>query len=200
MSQELLDHFQNTAQNPAEDSFVMKMVLECAPLLLGLRIANIIKVNQREYDCLKELFRGMGISFYRIAAQKGILTLLLYRKSLMRRYMKADKVKEILSSIGYPPESPEQWLLYFSFRYNRYLEGKGEFPHEMGFFLGYPVEDVIGYLKNNGKNPLLVGCWKVYHNKKEKAGLFEKFEEAKELLLLLVLTGFSVREAVELVN
>ena len=49
----------------------------------------------------------------------------------------------------------------------------------MGIFLGYPIEDVIGYLKNNGKNSICVGYWKVYKDKEEKQKLFKEFECAK---------------------
>ncbi len=35
-------------------------------------------------------------------------------------------------------------------------QGK-QFPHEMGLLLGYPVEDVVGFMENNGKNYLYSG-------------------------------------------
>ena len=35
-----------------------------------------------------------------------------------------------------------------------------EFPHEIGLFLGYPPEDVQGFLEN--RLCKCVGCWKVY--------------------------------------
>ena len=27
-----------------------------------------------------------------------------------------------------------------------------DFPHEIGIFLGYPLEDVVGFIENQGKN------------------------------------------------
>ena len=43
----------------------------------------------------------------------------------------------------------------------QYASGEQGFPHEIGVFLGYPVEDVEGYMQNDGKNFLLVGYWKM---------------------------------------
>ena len=43
----------------------------------------------------------------------------------------------------------------------RLREGE-EFPHEIGLFLGYPPEDVAGFMTHRGKNCKCVGCWKVY--------------------------------------
>ena len=37
-----------------------------------------------------------------------------------------------------------------------------EFPHEIGFFLGYPYEDVAGFIDHKGRDYLAVGLWKVY--------------------------------------
>ena len=37
------------------------------------------------------------------------------------------------------------------------LEEKGAFPHEIGLLLGYPVEDVLGFIRHQGKNYLYTG-------------------------------------------
>lgn len=37
-----------------------------------------------------------------------------------------------------------------------------EFPHEIGFFFGYPAEDVFAFIREKGHNYKLVGDWKVY--------------------------------------
>ena len=42
-------------------------------------------------------------------------------------------------------------------RYACYMEEKGAFPHEIGLLLGYPVEDVLGFIRHQGKNYLYTG-------------------------------------------
>ncbi|MDR1902212.1 MAG: DUF3793 family protein [Treponema sp.] len=44
------------------------------------------------------------------------------------------------------------------------LETFQQFPHEIGFFLGYPIDDVLGFVKHKGQNYKLCGYWKVYGN------------------------------------
>lgn len=46
------------------------------------------------------------------------------------------------------------------------------FPHEIGLFLGYPVEDVKGFIENKGENCVKCGAWKVYCNPEEKMHFF----------------------------
>ena len=46
------------------------------------------------------------------------------------------------------------------------------FPHEIGVLLGYPAEDVKGFVVNEGKNYLYSGYWKVYGDLSEAKQLF----------------------------
>ena len=52
-----------------------------------------------------------------------------------------------------------------------------EFPHEIGLFLSYPLEDVEGFIENGGKNSKCTGCWKVYCNEKEAERRFSQFDK-----------------------
>ena len=36
------------------------------------------------------------------------------------------------------------------------------FPHEIGVFLGYPLGDVVGFIRNHGRNFTCCGCWKAH--------------------------------------
>lgn len=45
-------------------------------------------------------------------------------------------------------------------------------PHEIGFFLGYPYDDVVGFIENKGENSLCSGCWKVYSRARDAQACF----------------------------
>ena len=66
----------------------------------------------------------------------------------------------------------------------------------MGLLLGYPVEDVKGFIVHDGKNFLYSGYWKVYTDVSEKMRLFRKFETARENLVQWVSDGFGIQEAI----
>ena len=74
------------------------------------------------------------------------------------------------------------------------MEQIAEFPHEMGLLLGYPVEDVEGFIENKGHNYLYSGYWKVYGHVEEKKALFNRYEEARKILIQLLASGRSVSE------
>lgn len=52
---------------------------------------------------------------------------------------------------------------------------KGEFPHEIGVFLGYPLGDVCGFLAAIPTVVFFAAAWKVYENVGEAARTFERF-------------------------
>lgn len=58
------------------------------------------------------------------------------------------------------------------------LHGSEEFPHEIGVFLGYPLNDVLGFIKYHGSNCKGMGDWKVYGDLGEAQKTFAKFKNA----------------------
>ena len=68
----------------------------------------------------------------------------------------------------------------------------GNFPHEIGVFLGYPLEDVIGFIENAGQNCKCAGYWKVYCNECEAVKTFARFKKCRDIYLRLWKEGRSV--------
>ncbi len=64
-----------------------------------------------------------------------------------------------------------------------------ECPHEIGIFLGVPLEDVESFIKHKGKNYLICGYWKVYHGLEKSIDTFEAYNQAKNKVIKLVSKG-----------
>ena len=62
----------------------------------------------------------------------------------------------------------------------------------MGLLLGYPVEDVEGFILHKGQNALYSGYWKVYKDVPAKKSIFEAYESAKETLIRLLDKGYDM--------
>jgi len=72
------------------------------------------------------------------------------------------------------------YLDKLSQRYQEYAKYKQEFPHEIGLFLGYPLCDVTGFIRNKGKHYLSNGFWKVYHDAEQAERTFELFRRIRK--------------------
>ena len=61
------------------------------------------------------------------------------------------------------------------------LRKDSEFPHEIGLFLGYPAEDVKGFIENKAASSKCSGCWKVYGDEQTAMNLFEEYRKCTEI-------------------
>lgn len=196
MSQDFFQIIQDI--NP--EDIEMKLALECAPLLSGLRSANLINISKKQFKRLRSILNNTDISYYILFNGNEKFTVLLYRYDVLVNYLSQTVTRTLLNKMGYPSANIYELLYLFSIRYKGFVYGKGEFPHEMGVFLGYPIEDVIGFIENDGKNFLCTGYWKVYEDLPAKTKLFKRFEQVKEIMVTMISYGFNIVEIVELIN
>ena len=97
-----------------------------------------------------------------------------YNSERLEEHLKDEKNREFLERYGYGHnDNADSCLSTLSFKME---SGIQEFPHEIGVFLGYPIEDVEGFI-NNRDNCMAMGLWKVYRDVDKKKEMFEKFDE-----------------------
>ncbi|MDD6206946.1 MAG: DUF3793 family protein [Clostridiales bacterium] len=182
------------------DDIETQLALQCAPVIVGLKTSNLLIVENGNMHKVKNILKGSVMSCYVLLASEKKTTILLYNKRKLDLFLSDGKVKELLEELGYGSTVLGDILPVFRARYEKYMymSGGTVFPHEMGILLGYPVEDVKGFIINDGKNSLYTGYWKVYSNLAEKLQLFQKFEWAKETLVQLVSKGVSMEDIIHI--
>lgn len=193
MCQEVLEIVQNMDRTQLE----VKMALQCAPVLTGIKISNLLNVENKCESSVRRIIRNTEIVPYRLLRRENKTVFLLFRRNELASYLREPKVQEIFKSNGYKDLSLTGILKRFRQRYATYMIQGGNFPHEMGLLLGYPIEDVQGFITHKGNNYVYAGYWKVYANLEEKKALFEAYESAKEALLLLVSGGYTIHMILE---
>lgn len=72
------------------------------------------------------------------------------------------------------------------------LRGGGGFPDEIGLFLGYPPEDVRGFIENKAAGCKCVGCWKVYGDAEAARAVFAKYKKCTDVYRARFAEGRSV--------
>lgn len=190
MSKEILELIQQLKMEELE----VKLALQCAPLIAGLKISNLLNILKTEVYKLKPFIESLTLCAYPLYQTDEKVTLLLFNKGQLENFMASPAILQLLSRRGYTNLTLGHILSRLSQRYSEYMEKRGEFPHEMGVLLGYPIEDVIGFIENNGKNFLYLGYWKVYDNVPEKIRLFASYEKAKEEILRQISYGRTIEE------
>ena len=113
-----------------------------------------------------------------LGARRGRTLLLIFRPRRLDCWLAQPKVREMLDRAGYPVSRDTEAMLA---HLRRRLQG-GEFPHEIGLFLGYPPGDVEGFLRDGGRHCKRCGPWKVYDNVEEAARRFAAFHRCRDAL------------------
>lgn len=174
-----------------------RLALQCASVITGIKMSNLLTASSVDEKRIYEIFKGTEIQYYCLYRQEEKTTYLLFRITEFVAYLQKPNVQHVLEQAGYHDLTIVGVLKIFQSRYISYMRYRKGFPHEMGLLLGYPIEDVQGFIKNKGKNYLYAGYWKVYEDVEEKKLLFDAYESAKEGLLLLVANGYSIRPIIE---
>ncbi len=193
MTKELFDFMKHLDIQSAE----VQLALRCAPLLAGLKCANLLILRKGQSCRIRHFVIHTNISGYLFYQSKEQEFLLLYRAGELEAHLSQPEAGRILGRMGYPDQSLCGLLDTFGKRYRAYRMGQGSFPHEMGLFLGYPPEDVQGFMEHQGENCLCAGYWKVYVHAAEKEVLFRKFDAAKERLVRMLAAGAHAEEMME---
>ena len=71
----------------------------------------------------------------------------VYRPARVARLLAAPHMLDFLAGEGYTPGTADELLDQLAER----LCCEGDFPHEIGVFLGYPLADVIGFIQTAAK-------------------------------------------------
>lgn len=168
------------------------LIEHCAPTLASIKSANMFSCSYENEEELNsavlfwnELFKSKGVELIILKKQGGFVLIYVCRKSRLSAVLQKDDVAQFLSDYGYKNISIENAINTLKDR----LHSVNEFPHEIGIFLDYPLEDVKGFIKNAGANFKCIGCWKVYCNECESIKMFNKFKKCNEVYSRLYKNG-----------
>lgn len=141
------------------------LVRHCAPTLAGLKTGSLFtcpyQTRQRLCQNLQQvnqrlLPKGLRVLPLHFSESKALIY--VYRPGKLSADLQDDRAAELLRHCGYESGSCEKCVAQLS----RRIRDAEDFPHEIGLFLGYPPEDVCGFMENKAENCKCVGCWKVY--------------------------------------
>lgn len=171
-----------------------QLAVQCAPLITGLKISHLLMMENTRLYSLWKLLKDSEIRNYVLCAGEKRSAVLLYRERELEDYLGREDVAAFLRQYGYEGEELSGIFRHFRGRYQRYRTAGEDFPHEIGILLGYPLEDVNGFIRNRGQNCLYAGYWKVYGHAEAKRELFRMYERARRWMVELVGNGVRMED------
>ncbi len=162
-----------------------KCIIEhCAPTLAGIKTASLFTLKfdlyknlQDSIDAINLIFNMKGVFVMSLRENKNTALIYVYRENMLSADIQDSKAKEILQMYGYLECCAKKSLERLADR----LHSFEEFPHEIGLFLGYPPDDVEGFICHKGQNCNFCGYWKVYGDTEDAIQKFAQYDKCRAI-------------------
>ncbi|MFL0251868.1 DUF3793 family protein [Clostridium neuense] len=197
MSKEEAAEFFNIINRYDDFEYLLLVIISnCAPTLKKQKTASLINFtnNVRELNLLWEQYkdrvrRELKINFFELKKNKNSVVVLFYDDKLLKLSIKDKRNIRFLERFGYNDcMNVYECLCLLSKRYQNMC------PHEIGVFLGYPIEDVIAFVDYPNIKCKLTGYWKVYYNEERAKVIFSTYDLIKQNVTELILKGYKPTE------
>jgi hypothetical protein len=188
MMNPVLKSFRKAINTLNEKDYMFSVIAyNIAPTIKGLKAASTVtfcnydrnmKNNWKAYK--NEISHKFNIKTFELKETEKYITVLFYNEDLLNDKLKDVETAKFLWKYGYTTNlNIEASLILLKNRYD-----KCNCPHELGIFLGFPLEDVKTFIESPNKEYLLCGYWKVYHNPELALKTFESFDNAKVSVIM----------------
>lgn len=159
--------------------FERQLVYHCGLTLHGVKVASMFAIDKEtvkkegaEINLLRRLLRQGGIEITVLKSCEQKILFLVYHVKTLMDILSAEGTRQFLDRYGYHHQQALEEKVSLL---KKHMQLSSSFPHEIGIFLGYPLEDVVGFIEHKGKQSKWSGYWKVYANVEQAKGLFQQF-------------------------
>ena len=182
-------------------SFDQLMIHYCAPTICNIKPGNIFFVKnevfcENTFRQWENLFLTHGLLSFAIRLSETSTAVLVCNKSWVEGILNSPAVQSYLIE----KKCFSSTLLDFVHNFSRKIESEKSFPHEIGIILGYPIDDVIEYEKNEGRNCKYSGCWKSYSNVEYTKSCQCRYKNCSRMCEKLFENGYTVPQIIDAYN
>ncbi|AJA47464.1 hypothetical protein CPAST_c13850 [Clostridium pasteurianum DSM 525 = ATCC 6013] len=199
-----IENFIDFIDYTREKDYMMNLITYAiSPTIAGYKPSSIITIsnqNKGMYDLWykygDEYIDNINLKVFEIMRKENLIILLFYNEKLLSQILFHENNMNFLLKFGYSNlMSLDMCLQLLKYRY-QYMAC----PHEVGIFLGIPVKDVEAFIDCNGKQCILCGYWKVYHDREKALKVFESYDKTRENVVRLLKQKVEPIEMINMLN
>ena len=170
----------------------------CAPTLAGIKVGSLFLYITEEDENLHAIInywnqrlssKGIRICIVKEREDGGLVY--VFRPEMLKGLLNCQDITCFLDSRGFAAcGNSEKCIEHLkSCFYN-----EPSFPHEIGIFLGYPLEDVKVFIEHKGRNSNLCGLWKVYGEPETAKKMFARYKNCFNIYKQRFAKGSDIHE------
>jgi len=170
-----------------------------APTLCGIKPSNLFTMADVDFS-KSEILRwekeiknqNLHLVAFKLLSNRWMI--FAYNSNWIKQILCNELIAAYLYQKGYSaPQDIYKTLEELILR----LKNHSCFPHEVGLFLGYPLEDVISFEKNKGQNYKYCGIWKSYSDSSLAESCCNQYRCCSKLCKQWFEKGLSVSEIIK---
>ena len=165
--------------------------------LEGIKVGSIFSCLKKDYPNIyqvishyKRLLASVGINLEILKDNDKYLLIYLYNQNELNKLWCQQECQQFLKKCGYCN------CIYKNIALLKNKLKENEFPHDIGVFLGYSIEDIISFIEKKGQDYQCIGYWKVYNNEKEKKELFSSYDNCTNYYLEQFYNGTNLSQLI----
>lgn len=136
----------------------------------------------------EEFKEHTGLKYINLIENETIIVTLIYNENSLKGCIYKNNTREFLSNLGYfKLDNINDILGTLKERYS-----VCNCPHELGIFLGIPLNDVKDFMHCSKKKCLMCGYWKVYNDFHKSKDTFMKYDEIKMYAMKSILKDVDI--------
>ena len=166
--------------------FEEALISHCAPTLAGHKCGSLFSWRKtygrdlaQDVAAVNRLLQPKGVRIRLLKYCPAGALVYVYRPSMLKKRLADPDIRAFLKAQGYESLLPADALAALA----RRIHCGREFPHEIGIFLDYPLEDVIGFISHHGAKFRCLGCWKAYTDEEKAERTFALYRKCRLVYL-----------------
>ncbi|MCR5217655.1 DUF3793 family protein [Treponema sp.] len=175
-----------------------KVVLKFAsPALCGIKPSCLFSMTEdtffQVFPRIRKWNQSLSAFGRKLVVLKTLCTYLIfvYDQNLLEKTVCEFNAISYLKEKNYPVNKGSEKILHELFR--RLCENKSSgFPHEVGLFLGYPLEDVKCFERFGGRGSKYTGSWAVYGDVESACRKMKEYRKCSDECCALYDKGLNV--------
>ncbi len=173
------------------------LIKHCSPTLAGIKTGNLFnciytskKETEKIISDFNKMFASKGVAIIPLKYHKNRVLIYVFRPARLNKDLSDEYASRLLQGQGYQSLDLAECISELKRRINNL----SQFPHEIGLFLGYPPEDVYGFILHKGNCCKFTGYWKVYSNEEKAKKEFAKFKKCSDVYYAKWKQGTSIQK------
>lgn len=179
--------------NMEDKESIKKFLLYNSSLVIaGVKPSATVTINkklEKVYESWIEdgidFLESINLSFINLREDDNASILLIYNDDTLKKHIFKSENMDFLIKLGYERNSDISY--YVENLRERYEKFKC--PHELGIFLGIPINDVKSFMECSYKKCLGCGYWKVYSNYEKALEIFSIYDDVREKTMDKIVEG-----------